>query len=588
MYGTDAAQSKNPWRRWVRFWFTPADPTTMGFIRLVAGCLALYTHLAYSFDLQAFFGPNAWYGLAEIDRERKSTPHLIPALGWDDDRTTARVPDYPHRRAAVMNYLRELGTRPPAQVAGDLRWMQRLVDANNGIQFAFGTGYVLELSPNATDRAVQLGVVRDEKTRAAADEAAKAGGFLIRETPYVVVGLPPEQRAKAADEIEACYTGLPADPTERRYVVDHLRELDPTSRRATVKLMHDLPGKAADQRQRELAYLEDWGIEERLAGRLGNPVFSIWFHVTDPAGMAAAHGCVLVVLVLFAAGLWTRVTSVLAWLAAVSYIHRCQQVLFGMDTMLNILLFYLMFADSGAALSLDRVIKRYRAAKQSLARTGGIDAPTAAYLKQPPVNAACGFAQRLIQVHFCFIYMASGLSKLKGGAWWDHRAYWDTLANPEFTLIHYRWYESLVQELVSHRPLFALASAFGILVTFGAEIGLPFVVWTRKRPYILVLGFFLHAGIAVFMGLWIFSLLMMTMLLSYLPGAAIRTQLFGGGGGVKARLKLTGRDAATVRKAALVKALDFDDAVDVGEAVAGDPPAAVRAALPWVGRVVVR
>jgi hypothetical protein len=321
---------------------------------------------------------------------------------------------------------------------------------------------------------------------------------------------------------------------------------------------------------------------------VGNPIFSIWFHVTDPVGMSVAHGCVLVVLVLFAAGLWTRVTAVLAWLACVSYIHRCQQVLFGMDTMLNILLFYLMFADSGAALSLDRVIKRYRAAKLSLARTGGIDAPTAAYLKQPPVSAAAGFAQRCLQVHFCFIYMASGLSKLKGPAWWDHRAYWDTLANPEFTLIHHHWYETMVRELASNRLLFALASAVGIAVTFGAEIGLPFLIWTRKRPYIMVLAFCLHAGIAVFMGLWIFSLLMMTLLLSYLPGAAVRTQLFGTGGGVKARLKLVSRDEATVRKAALVKAVDFDDAVDVGEKLAGDSPQAVRAALPWVGRLVAR
>ena len=28
---------------------------------------------------------------------------------------------------------------------------------------------------------------------------------------------------------------------------------------------------------------------------------------------------------------------------------------------------------------------------------------------------SAGFALRLIQVHFCFIYMAAGLSKLKGG-----------------------------------------------------------------------------------------------------------------------------------------------------------------------------
>ena len=40
------------------------------------------------------------------------------------------------------------------------------------------------------------------------------------------------------------------------------------------------------------------------------------------------------------------------------------------------------------------------------------------------------------------------------------------------------------------------------------------------------MGFMLHAGVGVFMGLLIFSLLMMTMLFSYIPGAAVRATLF--------------------------------------------------------------
>ena len=54
--------------------------------------------------------------------------------------------------------------------------------------------------------------------------------------------------------------------------------------------------------------------------------------------MAVVHVGVLILILLFTLGLFTRVTSVLVWLAAVRYIHRTQQVLFGMDTMMNILL----------------------------------------------------------------------------------------------------------------------------------------------------------------------------------------------------------------------------------------------------------
>ena len=45
---------------WQRFWFTPADTATLGLIRILAGAMLFYTHLVWSLDLEAFFGPQAW------------------------------------------------------------------------------------------------------------------------------------------------------------------------------------------------------------------------------------------------------------------------------------------------------------------------------------------------------------------------------------------------------------------------------------------------------------------------------------------------------------------------------------------------
>jgi uncharacterized membrane protein YphA (DoxX/SURF4 family) len=45
---------------WNRFWFTPADPATLGLIRIFAGSMLFYTHLVWSLDLEAFFGLHAW------------------------------------------------------------------------------------------------------------------------------------------------------------------------------------------------------------------------------------------------------------------------------------------------------------------------------------------------------------------------------------------------------------------------------------------------------------------------------------------------------------------------------------------------
>ena len=79
-----------PRTRWGRFWFSPADPTTLGFIRLVTGFTVLYVHLAYCFDLQAFFGPDGWYGLQYSNRERLEGPTQVSDF-WGDDAWRERL-----------------------------------------------------------------------------------------------------------------------------------------------------------------------------------------------------------------------------------------------------------------------------------------------------------------------------------------------------------------------------------------------------------------------------------------------------------------------------------------------------------------
>ena len=45
------------WEAWDDFWFTPTSPSTLSAIRVLAGAMLLYTHLVWSLDLDAFFGP---------------------------------------------------------------------------------------------------------------------------------------------------------------------------------------------------------------------------------------------------------------------------------------------------------------------------------------------------------------------------------------------------------------------------------------------------------------------------------------------------------------------------------------------------
>lgn len=52
--------SQNALIGWNRFWFTPADPATLGLIRILTGAMLLYTHLVWSLALSDFFGAHSW------------------------------------------------------------------------------------------------------------------------------------------------------------------------------------------------------------------------------------------------------------------------------------------------------------------------------------------------------------------------------------------------------------------------------------------------------------------------------------------------------------------------------------------------
>jgi hypothetical protein len=542
---------RNVWRAILNFWFAPTDPTTLGFIRVVTGLLIVYTHLAYCYDLTGFFGKHAWYDLASIDRERREYPHITPPLnGWDDRVHSARLPDPPHRKRAFLAWMRSVTADDASRERG-LKLLRDLRSTKDGGTIRSVITYVQQLRSDPAARKAHLDALVNASLRNPVDESV---------IPPYLKNLPetgPVSRASYRAAIDQFYAGLPADLDERQYVMNFLVELDDPNREATIEFLEDPRNGNA-----EIDYLAYWNFDKAKTLRTGQPIFSLWFHITDPVEMGLAHGIVLVIMTMFTLGLWTRVTSVLTWLAAVSYIHRTQYILFGMDTMSNILLLYLMVGDSGGAFSLDRVIARYRATRESLRRSGGIDGPTAAFLDSPRPTVSAGLALRLIQVHFCFIYMAAGLSKLKGQTWWNHNAYWETVANPEFTMIQFEWYESMMRSMASIRPLYALIAAGVVIHTFVAEIGLPFLVWTRARPWILIIGFLLHAGIAVFMGLTIFSLLMMIMLLAYLPGAAIRGRLFGSSGD---KLAVSFNPGIEIQAAAAARAVavDTDGAVEL-------------------------
>src|SRR5262245_879441 len=72
------------WAAWDRFWFKPADPTGLGLIRLCAGLVVLYVHLAYSFGLLDYVGPEAWLDTQAAHYLRAEIEIQAPGVNWTD------------------------------------------------------------------------------------------------------------------------------------------------------------------------------------------------------------------------------------------------------------------------------------------------------------------------------------------------------------------------------------------------------------------------------------------------------------------------------------------------------------------------
>lgn len=71
------------WDAWNRFWFTPTAPATLSTIRVFAGAMLFYTHLVWSRDLYAFFGPNGWLPLDFYANEHGyNQKEMLPSFAW--------------------------------------------------------------------------------------------------------------------------------------------------------------------------------------------------------------------------------------------------------------------------------------------------------------------------------------------------------------------------------------------------------------------------------------------------------------------------------------------------------------------------
>jgi hypothetical protein len=215
--------------------------------------------------------------------------------------------------------------------------------------------------------------------------------------------------------------------------------------------------------------------------------WSYFNYIESPALLWTVHIAALGVFFLLTIGLFSRVMSVLAFLAAVSYSNRITPgAFFGLDTINCMLAMYLMVGPCGARYSADRLWRLRRGSPTELS---------------PSVSA--NVAIRLIQIHMCVIYLFSGIGKIRGDSWWYGWASWLSFANTEYQTT---WLIDIPARLAEHPYLIN----FMTHVTVFWELTYAALVWPRlTRPWVLLGAVFVHGGIIVALGMPTFGLVML-------------------------------------------------------------------------------
>ena len=230
--------------------------------------------------------------------------------------------------------------------------------------------------------------------------------------------------------------------------------------------------------------------------RLHEPqfVFSFWIWMGDTY-LWPMHIACLIVSGMFCLGFMTRVTSILSFLITISYSQRVPIANFGLDQILGMLCLYLSLAPSGAACSLDSLLRDWR---QRRCRHG--------LPREVRKSAAVRMSMRLIQLHLCSIYFWAGHAKLKGPTWWTGDALWRVIANQEYQTLDLTWMAQVpwLPYLIAH-------------LTIVWEVFFVVLVWSpRLRPLMLLAGVAMHLGIGAFLGMWTFGLIMIFAYLAFL------------------------------------------------------------------------
>ncbi|MEU2302629.1 HTTM domain-containing protein [Streptomyces antibioticus] len=245
---------------------------------------------------------------------------------------------------------------------------------------------------------------------------------------------------------------------------------------------------------------EIWGPDSPWTPALSKQLFEQtgWFSVLTLSDSRAyfelCYALALVTAALFTLGWRTRVLSVLFAVMVTSFHARAIFMTDGGDNLVLLMALYLVLTACGRRWSLDarrhRRRKAGREGERSGVRTQLLDARTTLVT----VLHNCGML--VIAAQVCLLYGSAGLYKVQGGSWGDGTALHFVL-----NLELFRPWPALSHFVDQHTLAIAVAGYTTVLL----QVAFPFVLFGRLKYPVLTMLLGMHLGIAVLMGLPLFS-----------------------------------------------------------------------------------
>ena len=259
---------------------------------------------------------------------------------------------------------------------------------------------------------------------------------------------------------------------------------------------------------REFPHREEiWGPSSPMAPALARELLDRtgWFSVLtvsdSPTYFEACYALALLVCVLFAIGWRTRVLSIVFAIVVTSFYARSILMTDGGDNLITLMSIYMVCTACGRRWSLD-------------ARRAGLRGSTRRRMRPFMRLEASEFARQLgvarrilvtvlhncgmvvIGAQICILYATAGLYKAQGTDW-DN----GTALHYVLNLSLFQPWPALSAVADSHPMMIAIAAYLTVLV----QVAFPFALFGRLKYVILSMLLCMHLGIAVLMGLPLFS-----------------------------------------------------------------------------------